>query len=358
MGVIEEKKSRLDELEKKLQAKGKLALKEKAEYNRLKSEFEEAKKISVGNYEEDESILGIKNTVKIKSEVVNIYDIKPNPYQPRKYLTQKEIDDQAETIRSLGLIEKIIVCKDGDEVFLLAGQKRLEGLKKLNKEEQDKGLEDYEMKWLSIDVDVKEGVDINDSISMRKVSLAENLGRTNPLVIDTAVAISELYKDYKKTTPSLTQKDFGNIVGKELGIGSTLGTINKYLKIASLDKSVLDVAIDKNINSISILYQIAKSDKSNEEKINELEYVEEGKSLKEFEEENKKAKSNEEISAGNQGKEKGDIISAGNYEDFIDTKYLLKHISSINKCSSQSEAKAKAQELVDYLLEFISTQEE
>ncbi len=355
-------KARIEELETKLKEKGKLSLKEKGELSSLKSKSTK-NSVSAGNNEkseEESSILALKSGNKVKSVILNIYDIKPNPYQPRKHLTQKEIDDQAETIRALGLIEKIIVCKIGDDYSLLAGQKRLEGLKKLNKEEEERGLEKYEMKWLSIDVDVREDIDGNDPISIRKVSLAENLGRTNPLVVDTAIAISELYSDLKKENENITQRDFAEIIGKELGIGSTVGTINKYLKIASLEKEIINAIVEKNINSISILYQIAKSEKSTEEKLKELQYVEEGKSLKDFEAENKSEKEGfSDVSAGNkqEPEEEGEeSVSAGNKEIYIDAKFLSKHLSSINKCSSQTEAREKAQVVVDYLLKFIANQ--
>ena len=62
--------------------------------------------------------------------------IKPNPDQPRSHFDNDEILSLAESIKSAGLLQPIIVRRVGDEYFVIAGERRLRaskiaGLKKI-----------------------------------------------------------------------------------------------------------------------------------------------------------------------------------------------------------------------------------
>ncbi|MDE7383654.1 MAG: ParB/RepB/Spo0J family partition protein, partial [Treponemataceae bacterium] len=54
----------------------------------------------------------------------------PNPKQPRKDFRQQELDELAESIREHGVIEPILIEKtDGDEFYIIAGERRTRAAK-------------------------------------------------------------------------------------------------------------------------------------------------------------------------------------------------------------------------------------
>ena len=62
-----------------------------------------------------------------KGEPVEIptESIRPNPDQPRKQFEQDELDELRESIREFGIIQPLIVKKEGDGYILIAGERRL-----------------------------------------------------------------------------------------------------------------------------------------------------------------------------------------------------------------------------------------
>lgn len=55
----------------------------------------------------------------------SVFDIDPNPYQPRQDFDPAEIDSLAESIREHGLIQPIVVRRQGERFQLVAGDRRL-----------------------------------------------------------------------------------------------------------------------------------------------------------------------------------------------------------------------------------------
>ena len=51
--------------------------------------------------------------------------IRPNPDQPRKTFSQPELEELAASIRSLGILQPLTVCRKGDAWELVAGERRL-----------------------------------------------------------------------------------------------------------------------------------------------------------------------------------------------------------------------------------------
>jgi ParB family chromosome partitioning protein len=55
--------------------------------------------------------------------------ISPNPDQPRLYFDENEIQGLAESIKAVGLIQPIIVRKENDHYFIVAGERRYRAMK-------------------------------------------------------------------------------------------------------------------------------------------------------------------------------------------------------------------------------------
>ena len=59
--------------------------------------------------------------------------IRPNPYQPRKIFSDKELEELAMSIEQQGLLQPIVVCEKVDETGtfyeLVAGERRLRAVR-------------------------------------------------------------------------------------------------------------------------------------------------------------------------------------------------------------------------------------
>ena len=55
---------------------------------------------------------------------IPLNDIKPNPNQPRKRFAEKEIEELARTLKTVGLIEPVVVRKQDDGFQLISGERR------------------------------------------------------------------------------------------------------------------------------------------------------------------------------------------------------------------------------------------
>jgi ParB family transcriptional regulator, chromosome partitioning protein len=122
---------------------------------------------------------------------VNIKEIRPNPYQPRKIFEEKALQELTASILEHGIIQPLIVRKSIKGYELVAGERRLRAaqLAKLDK----------------VPVVIKEFTDEQ----IMEIALIENLQRENLNPMEIAVAYQKLVKSF-----SLTQEDLAQKVGK------------------------------------------------------------------------------------------------------------------------------------------------
>lgn len=69
-----------------------------------------------------ERMLGRDNSARVAT--LPIDKIKPNPYQPRRNYPENELVELAQSIRTFGLIQPVIVREQGDFYQLIAGERR------------------------------------------------------------------------------------------------------------------------------------------------------------------------------------------------------------------------------------------
>ncbi|HEY1404978.1 MAG TPA: ParB/RepB/Spo0J family partition protein [Spirochaetota bacterium] len=60
---------------------------------------------------------------------IELSQISPNPDQPRLFFDETEIEGLSESIKAVGLIQPIIVRKDNDRFFIVAGERRFRATK-------------------------------------------------------------------------------------------------------------------------------------------------------------------------------------------------------------------------------------
>ena len=167
---------------------------------------------------------------------LNINDITPNPYQPRKSFNDKEIQELADSILENGLIQPILVAKQNKTNFILiAGERRLRAYKLLSKSNN----------LLFDEIEVKIIEDVSDN-RLKILSLLENLDRVDLSLRETVMSFKELSKD------GHTIMEISKMTSKSKSV------VGRYIKISKLDSSVLSKMEEYNIQGANIMEEIAK----------------------------------------------------------------------------------------------------
>ena len=150
---------------------------------------------------------------------INLSEIRSNPYQPRKTFNQEALQELAESIKSYGVFQPIIVKKSIKGYDLVAGERRV-------KASRLAGLE-------TIPAIVK---DFSDEM-MREIALLENLQRENLTSIELAWA-------YKGIIDSLhiTQDELANKLGK------SRSSVTNTLGLLRLPNSVQNMILDGKLS--------------------------------------------------------------------------------------------------------------
>ncbi|HOU35843.1 MAG TPA: ParB/RepB/Spo0J family partition protein [Candidatus Omnitrophota bacterium] len=123
--------------------------------------------------------------------VLNVTQIKPNPFQPRENFSMEEMEELIGSIREKGVIQPVLVRAKPDGYELIAGERRLRAARMLNMQE--------------IPAIVKD-VDDKDSLEL---ALIENIQRQNLNAIEEARAYQYLVDKYQ-----MTQDEISQVMGK------------------------------------------------------------------------------------------------------------------------------------------------
>lgn len=145
-------------------------------------------------------------------ENVSIADIKPSPYQPRKFENDESLIELANSIKEKGVIQPIIIRKKGDFFELIAGERRLRASKLA-------GLQ-------TIPAIVKNFSDEEAA----QIALIENIQREDLNPFDEALAYKKLIENFNYTQEELAEK-----------LGKNRATIANTLRLLNLPKQIIEL---------------------------------------------------------------------------------------------------------------------
>lgn len=150
-----------------------------------------------------------------KNDKIKLADIVINPLQPR-LLNKEKVEDLVESMSRLGLIEPIVVKRDGSKYVIVAGERRYRAALKLG--------------WTEILARV---IEVNDETSY-EIALAENEKRKSLNPWEVGRAILFLRKEYKKSASE---------------VAHLLGYTERYVKqlsaIARLDQKTVEEFLER-----------------------------------------------------------------------------------------------------------------
>ena len=165
----------------------------------------------------EESKQNIKEKKQPLSISLNL--IKSNSEQPRKSFDDEKIAELAQSIKEHGIIQPILLNRDGDKYIIVAGERRWRAAKSL-------GLK--EVPAIIMDLTEKDVLEI---------SLIENIQRQDLNPIEEALAYKKLLKDFDLTQDELSKR-----------IGKSRVAISNTIRLTALCDTVKQYLIDEVIS--------------------------------------------------------------------------------------------------------------
>lgn len=170
-------------------------------------------------------------------KTVKVEDLEPSKYQPRKEFNQEALDALVNSIKEKGVLQPLLVRKNGEKYEIIAGERRWRASKIAGLNE--------------VPVIEKE----LDNQEVLEVALIENLLRENLTAIEEAEGFNRLINEFSHTHEALSQ-----IVGKSRSyITNTLRLLSLPVSIQEMIKNnVLSAGHARSLIGLDNAEEIAK----------------------------------------------------------------------------------------------------
>ena len=168
----------------------------------------------------EETTTQSNDTSKESIQKVSINKVKANKEQPRKYFEQEKIEALAQSIQEHGIIQPIVVQRDGENFKVIAGERRWRAAKLI-------GLEEVPI----VVMDDLEGSKVLE------LSLIENIQREDLNPVEEGEALRKLLDDFNLTQQELSAK-----------IGKSRTAITNSMRLLNLNDDVKQYLIEKIIS--------------------------------------------------------------------------------------------------------------
>ena len=153
--------------------------------------------------------------------MLSIDKIEFNPFQPRNYFDENELNELAESIRTLGLIQPVTVRSiGGDDYQLISGERRLRAGKMAGLKE------------------IPAYIRIADDQAMIEMALVENIQRSDLNSLEIAFAYQRLIDECTLTHDKVAER-----------VGKNRSTVTNYLRLLKLPPTIQN-GIKKDIISM------------------------------------------------------------------------------------------------------------
>jgi ParB family chromosome partitioning protein len=203
---------------------------------------------------------------------VQVHLVEPSPYQARREIVPEQLAELAESIRSEGLLQPIVVRKVGDKFQLIAGERRWRAFQQL--------------KIKSIPARVVEASDA----SAASIGLIENLQREGLNPIEEALGFASLVRDF-----DLTQETAAERVGK------SRASVANALRLLALDAEIQGF-ISKDLLSVGHAKVLLGVEDTGSRSVLARRVIEEGLSVRATEKLGKSSKGAASVKSHSRGK--------------------------------------------------------
>ncbi|MCD8089821.1 MAG: ParB/RepB/Spo0J family partition protein [Clostridiales bacterium] len=151
---------------------------------------------------------------------IDIMKIEPNKKQPRRKIDSESLDELAESIKQVGIIQPLIVTKDGEFYEIVAGERRYRAARQAGLDKVPVIIRDY------------------NELEALQTALIENIQREDLNPVDEAMTYKRFNEEF-----SLSQEEIAKKVGKNRS------TVANSMRLLKLDKRVLKIINDKKLTT-------------------------------------------------------------------------------------------------------------
>ena len=148
---------------------------------------------------------------KEEQAMVKLSLIQANPKQPRKQFSQEELEELSQSIKQFGVLQPLLVKKEGPFYEIIAGERRFRAAKMAGLTEIPVLIRDYDEKL------------------SKEVAIIENIQREDLNAVEEAMAYQSLLTEYH-----LSQEELAERVAKKRS------TIANSLRLLKLEEEILE----------------------------------------------------------------------------------------------------------------------
>jgi ParB family transcriptional regulator, chromosome partitioning protein len=185
---------------------------------------------------------------------IQLKQIEPNPYQPRKEFDPQQLNDLVESIRAEGLLQPIVVRQVGEKFQLIAGERRWRAFQQLQ--------------LPAIPARVMSSTDASSA----SLALIENLQRADLNPIEEAHGYASLIRDFDLTQDAAAQR-----------VGKGRASVANSLRLLALDPE-LQGYLGKGLLSVGHAKVLLGIEDGAERVVLARRCIEEGMSVRSLEE--------------------------------------------------------------------------
>ena len=153
-------------------------------------------------------------------DMVDINSLYPSPLQPRKEFNEEAMNSLVESIREKGVLQPLLVRKNGEKYEIIAGERRYRAAKIVG------------LKELPV---IKKNIDDKEVL---EIALIENLLRENLSPIEEAEGLDRLIKEFSRTQEALSQV-----------IGKSRSQISNTLRLLTLPDTIKNMLRDNKFSA-------------------------------------------------------------------------------------------------------------
>ena len=173
-----------------------------------------------------------------KEVFVNISLVEPNRNQPRKEFDKEALSELAASIKQYGILQPIMVQKNGDMYEIIAGERLWRAAKEAGLKEVPVIVRDY------------------DKQKIMEISIIENIQRENLNPIEEAMAYQCLMEEYGLKHDELADK-----------VSKNRSTITNSMRLLRLSENIQQMIIDGKISTGHAKVLLSVENKEEQEKI-------------------------------------------------------------------------------------------
>lgn len=144
-------------------------------------------------------------------EQIAIALVEPNPDQPRKLFDEDKMRELAQSIEQHGIVQPLIVVKNGEGYFIIAGERRWRAARDLGHERVPAIIRTF------------------DDQQRLEVALIENVQRQDLTVMDQAAAYYRLHSQFNLNYPEIAKR-----------VGKSPSAVNNIARLLKLPREAID----------------------------------------------------------------------------------------------------------------------